>query len=434
MNNDLILDAMGLVDDRFVNEFAEMDMRLTANREILTSHPDARRHLKWAVPAAACICALTVTAVLLSIRWQGQWGGGIISTLPFDPLATGSTPVQSDGYPTESTPSSPVPDDELKLIPTEDGNAFAVQSGAGLSGRVKIPGEYDGRPVIGIMSGAFAGCDGITDVVIPGTVRFIGDRAFADCDGLTELVFTEGLEEIGKNAFSGCGNINMVILPESLRSVGEGAFDGLGSGSYSKQSKGTYLSSRGSEHYLLISISEGRIADDCRVIASGAFTSYSGKELTVPAGVRCISPLGLSGAGKLEEVSFEDGAALEYIGDGFLSVCPNLYSVTMEIGEDVLGSAAFSGCPMLRSVTLTGEMKHLPENTFLGCTTLLEIRLPDTLERIEKGAVGGCNSLKRIAFGGTARQWESVIKADGWCDVGRSFTVVCDDRSVEYSS
>lgn len=63
----------------------------------------------------------------------------------------------------------------------------------------------------------------IGKVIIPGTVKRIGNSAFNACSSLSEIVFGEGVESIGDEAFRWCP-INSLNLPKRLKSIGESAF------------------------------------------------------------------------------------------------------------------------------------------------------------------------------------------------------------------
>ncbi|MDD7162043.1 MAG: leucine-rich repeat domain-containing protein [Candidatus Ornithospirochaeta sp.] len=78
-----------------------------------------------------------------------------------------------------------------------------------LDGRIYLPSSLEN-----IGEEAFYGCDKLMgDLVIPDSVRFIGDRAFAD-SGVGKRVYGgKGLLEIGKDAFKGSGIDYSVLLP-----------------------------------------------------------------------------------------------------------------------------------------------------------------------------------------------------------------------------
>lgn len=70
---------------------------------------------------------------------------------------------------------------------------------------------------------AFFGCDSLTNVYLPSTVKRIGIRAFYDCKELS-FVSLLGVEEIGESAFECCRSLNGITLPEGLRVMGDKAF------------------------------------------------------------------------------------------------------------------------------------------------------------------------------------------------------------------
>lgn len=62
----------------------------------------------------------------------------------------------------------------------------------------------------------FAGCGNITEVIVPGNVKYVGSQVFAYCDNLQNVEFQEGVEWIGDELFYGCGDGMQVILPASV--------------------------------------------------------------------------------------------------------------------------------------------------------------------------------------------------------------------------
>ncbi|MBR3681552.1 MAG: leucine-rich repeat protein [Clostridia bacterium] len=104
-----------------------------------------------------------------------------------------------------------------------------------------------------VAAGAFVGCDGLTEIIIPNTVTYIGeyafggisaqrvtflgngfssvtvgDRAFAYCTELSELVICEGsqLSVIGEGAFLGCTSLSSFEITPSVTSIRDNAFYG----------------------------------------------------------------------------------------------------------------------------------------------------------------------------------------------------------------
>ena len=65
-------------------------------------------------------------------------------------------------------------------------------------------------------SGAFEGNDELEFVVVPGSVKYIGEDAFRGCESLETVILCEGVEYIGASAFE---NIKTFAIPDSFQSV-----------------------------------------------------------------------------------------------------------------------------------------------------------------------------------------------------------------------
>lgn len=75
-----------------------------------------------------------------------------------------------------------------------------------------------------IGTGAFAGSD-VESVVLPAGLQGIGDYAFYECGALKDLNIQEtGVRLIGKQSFFNCRSLVDVLLPATLRSVGDECF------------------------------------------------------------------------------------------------------------------------------------------------------------------------------------------------------------------
>lgn len=107
--------------------------------------------------------------------------------------------------------------------------AFAICCGTDdgeYNGEVIIPGTVNGVKVTSIKASAFSRSK-VSSVHIPNTVKSIGMQAFAYCDNLAQVTFDEdsSLELIDPLAFSGCNKLTYVKLPDSIRVIERLAFN-----------------------------------------------------------------------------------------------------------------------------------------------------------------------------------------------------------------
>ena len=68
----------------------------------------------------------------------------------------------------------------------------------------------------------------IKNVIIPSSVKKIGNESFFACSNLEEVNIPEGLEQIGWNAFCRCHKIKTIVVPSSVTLIGGGAFNNMG--------------------------------------------------------------------------------------------------------------------------------------------------------------------------------------------------------------
>ncbi|MDE5871913.1 MAG: leucine-rich repeat domain-containing protein, partial [Muribaculaceae bacterium] len=72
-----------------------------------------------------------------------------------------------------------------------------------------------------IPAGAFEGMDQLKDVIVPETVTEIGAGAFAGCENIESLTLP-GVTSIGEGAFEGCDNLTSILLPALGSGVSSG--------------------------------------------------------------------------------------------------------------------------------------------------------------------------------------------------------------------
>lgn len=95
---------------------------------------------------------------------------------------------------------------------------FAFDSCTGLTS-ITIP-----ESVTSINSYAFINCCSLTSITIPNSVTNIGNYAFFNCSSLASVTLGNSVTSIGHCAFEGCSSLTSITLPNSVTSIGGDAF------------------------------------------------------------------------------------------------------------------------------------------------------------------------------------------------------------------
>ncbi|MBD5535998.1 MAG: leucine-rich repeat domain-containing protein [Lachnospiraceae bacterium] len=192
---------------------------------------------------------------------------------------------------------------------TIDGHTGAqIVEYQGEGGAVKIPGSYDGKPVVAIRKEAFAGTE-VTDVYIEveGPI-YIREYAFENCTMLSSVVIKGDAEsELRDRIFEGCTNLTSVVVSEEITGFGILPFIGT-----------PWLENKKQQNPLVILnnvVLDGQlctgdviIPDGVIRIANSAFNSNENiTSLTVPDSVQRIEVGAFARCTQLTRVSLPDG-------------------------------------------------------------------------------------------------------------------------------
>jgi hypothetical protein len=217
---------------------------------------------------------------------------------------------------------------------------------------------------------AFYGCTDLTALVIPSSVRFIGENTFS-YTGLESIVIPDAVTTIGVRAFAYCSNLASVTLPKEIKYVPSWCFNGC------------------------INLTEITIPDSVTNISQDSFSGC--KSLTsilIPDSVTEIGANAFNSCTNLENVTMS--GKLKKIGNGAFGSCKSL--VSMELPDTLVsvGSSIFSGCSSLEKVKLSNSMTVLDSYFFANCKSLTSVTIPESVTSIGVQAFMNCSSLTDI--------------------------------------
>jgi hypothetical protein len=139
--------------------------------------------------------------------------------------------------------------DKLNFVrPNNSTGPYTVHArNTNLSGELVIPDTYSGAPVATI--GNFMNCAGITGVIIPGSVTFIGINAF-NGTGINKVTIPASVDNIGTAAFANCNNLTSVTFEGRVKTFGSAnAFFGDLVAKHNAGGAGTYTREAGGKNW-----------------------------------------------------------------------------------------------------------------------------------------------------------------------------------------
>jgi uncharacterized repeat protein (TIGR02543 family) len=187
---------------------------------------------------------------------------------------------------------------------------------------------------LGIASGAFENCTGLTSITIPNSVTNIGYSAFSYCYNLTSITIPNSVTSIGNRAFSNCYDITSITVDSNNPNYSSD------NGVLFDKNKTTliqYPTGKTSPAYI--------IPDSVASIGNRAFYNCTGlTSIIIPNGVIIIGDEAFSGSG--------------------------LTSITIPNGVTSIGDEAFSNCASLTSITIPNSVTSIGSNSFYNCSNL----------------------------------------------------------------
>ncbi|MFR2020458.1 MAG: leucine-rich repeat domain-containing protein [Christensenellales bacterium] len=255
---------------------------------------------------------------------------------------------------------------------------------------------------------AFSGCSHLRLLTIPGGVQRVGTLAFAKCSQLERVRIEPGVVQLGPSCFSKCAALKRVEMPASVTQMGGGAFFGCSkelrlygaedapAAQYARLNGLTFdfQSWKDDEELVLREEEDGTLT----VLGARQTAPHRIEIPTEICGrrVAAIAPKAFFASGTLEQLVV--GGGVREIGESAFFGCRQLVSVSFERGLEQLKDSAFAGCESLTQVTLPWGTSAVGRMAFFGCTRLSFVKMPTTT-RVSDFAFDGCAPGIRV-FGG----------------------------------
>ena len=323
----------------------------------------------------------------------------------------------------------------------QDGQSYSVKSiGECKNPNLIIPETYEGKPVSAIENAAFDSCIELKSIIIPDSVKDIGEYAFYGCSGLKSVTLSNSVTSIDFNAFNGCCGLTNITLPDSVVFIDSEAFrdcsgltgiiipDGvtkIGIYAFSGCSGLTSITvdSNNKTYH-----SEG----NCLIKTESKTLILGCKNSTIPAdgSVKYIDSYSFDGCKELSSITIP--SHVTEIGYNAFRDCVGLKSITISNGVTYIANNAFNGCSGLTSITIPNSVTYLGWYAFNGCSSLTSVTIPDSVKEIGAYMFTGCNKLTNVEFNDTMARWRYLSNYNyHWDEETNDYTVHCIDGKLD---
>lgn len=327
----------------------------------------------------------------------------------------------------------------------ENNEAVITRCGIFDKNTVEVPEQIGEYPVVGLDERSFSCITTIKKIVLPKTIRRIGDKAFYWCSALEELEI-QSCESIGKNCFSKT-KLKNIHIPHNTSYIDVSAFLDIPTlQNITVDDNNEFFSTENGVLYnkdksILRFCPQGKtncitINTNCVSISSYAFYNSSVKQVNFNNKLEMIFTGAFRGCA-MENMMLPPH--LTYIGDGAFYGVENITDIFIPSSVTEVGKEAFKFCVNAETVYIGTGVSELKQRTFEKCFKLKTVNM-QTIEKIGSYCFNDCfrmtdidlSNVKSIGYSAFLRN-ESLLEVDlSMCDtvLARAFKRCYNLKSV----
>lgn len=239
----------------------------------------------------------------------------------------------------------------------------------------------------------------LTNILLPNSIKAVGQYAFYRCNNLKHIKFPENLSYIGYDAFGWLDNLYSITVPDIVPNNLAYQLKDCKNLTYVCGKYATYDNkylvvdreiklaiTKGIEEYRTPNYLIGYIDS----VGPYAFVSNNETKTMYVEYIDNFGDRALAGMKALEKVSFYPKGSNCELGNGVFRDCINLTTIWGLEYITRMGRDTFSGCTGLTDITIPSQFTSIEQGTFSGCTGLKTVTIPNNVTEIGTGAFLNC--------------------------------------------
>ena len=236
----------------------------------------------------------------------------------------------------------------------------------------------------------------IEKVILPDSVKEIGQYAFSGCINLKKINLPKSLKRIWNGAFMGCESLEKITINKKLKQIDEFAFSSCTGFKSIKVAKGNKK----------FTIYKGALCSkNMKKLYVYPVARKSRTKYTIPKSIKVVDVCAFYKNKYLKKIVIEGRVSGR---EGAFSECESLKKVIFKKAYKRM--VDFSNCKNLKKVILAEGTKRIGDEQFSGCVNLETINFPSTLKRIDRYAFKGCEKIVKPEFADTVTVDEEAFE------------------------
>lgn len=212
-------------------------------------------------------------------------------------------------------------------------------------------------------------------IVIPASVKSIGEMAFYGCSQLTDIQLPQNLTTIERQAFMHCNGLTCVTIPMRVSIIGYGAF-------------------RSCANLTTVNYNARKCENTDEMCSNSPITQFN-----IGSNVECIPTRILMNQSRITSITIP--AYVKSIGSEAFKGCTGIDTVVyraIHCDGPTQASDAWFASSQLSSLTIGDVVQHIPAFLAFNQTGITSMTIPESTMSIGKYAFTGCSSLSTVVY------------------------------------